>query len=138
MISVTRKLEFDAGHRLLKHEGKCRHIHGHRYVAEVSCVAPDLDAVGRVIDFSKIKEIVGGWLDEHWDHGFLAQEGDPIVAWLKANQMKHWELTGAPTAENLSHVLFWAASNLLGTHGIEVVRVRLYETPNCYADCVNG
>jgi 6-pyruvoyltetrahydropterin/6-carboxytetrahydropterin synthase len=41
-IEITRKLEFDAGHRIPHHDGHCRHIHGHRYVIEVtlmgSCV----------------------------------------------------------------------------------------------------
>jgi 6-pyruvoyltetrahydropterin/6-carboxytetrahydropterin synthase len=30
-ITITRRLEFDAGHRIPHHDGQCRHLHGHRY-----------------------------------------------------------------------------------------------------------
>ena len=58
MIEITRRLEFDAGHRVLGHEGKCKNLHGHRYSAEITVTAPDLDGLGRVIDFGVIKEKV--------------------------------------------------------------------------------
>lgn len=131
---ITRKLEIDAGHRLLNHEGKCRHVHGHRYVVEVSCSAPGLDQVGRVIDFSVVKSVVGGWLDTHWDHGFVAQTGDPIIDWLDAQKMKVYELGDPPTAENMSKYLFEKAKSLLEPHGVAVVKIRIYETPNCWSD----
>ena len=55
MPTITKKLEFDYGHRVLGHEGKCRHLHGHRGVAEVTVYAPSLDNLGRVVDFGAIK-----------------------------------------------------------------------------------
>ena len=46
MIAViTRKLEFDAGHRVMNHESKCATCHGHRYVLEVT--AEDIRRVAR-------------------------------------------------------------------------------------------
>jgi 6-pyruvoyltetrahydropterin/6-carboxytetrahydropterin synthase len=51
-MKVIRRIEIDAGHRLLKHEGKCRNLHGHRYVFEVEAQSKQLDSVGRGIDFS--------------------------------------------------------------------------------------
>ena len=35
-ISITRRLEFDSGHRIPNHDGQCRHLHGHRYAIEVT------------------------------------------------------------------------------------------------------
>lgn len=131
---ITRKIEFDAGHRLVKHESKCRNVHGHRYTAEITVEAAALDDCGRVIDFGAIKEIVGGWVDEKWDHGFLMERGDPIAIWLEANAMKAAVLDFPPTAENLAQELLRVAYGLLRDKGIRVVRVRLWETPNCYAD----
>jgi len=132
-VTISRRIEFDAGHRLLGHESKCRNVHGHRYVAEVSATAAKLDAVGRVIDFSVLKSIVGNWVDDHWDHGFIAQEGDPIIQWLRDNSMKHVVLPFPPTAENLSAHLRMVATGLMTPLGIEVCGVKLWETPNCSA-----
>lgn len=133
---ITRRLEIDAGHRLLKHESKCAHVHGHRYAFEFTMQAERLDGVGRVIDFSAVKQHVGGWLDHHWDHAMLVQEGDPLIEWLRQHNQKHAVLQLPPTAENLSLLMLAKASELLRTHGISVVRVRCYETPNCWADAV--
>ena len=134
MNNITRKLEIDAGHRLLNHEGKCANYHGHRYVFEIGCSAPHLDGVGRVLDFSIVKERVGAWLDAHWDHGMILQEGDPLVATLSAMRPapKFCTVSYPPTAENLVKHLARVAQDLLPE--VLVESVRCYETPNCWAD----
>ena len=33
---ITRRLEFDAGHRIPHHASQCRHLHGHRYAIEIT------------------------------------------------------------------------------------------------------
>ena len=135
MPRITRKLNgVDAGHRLIKHEGKCRNYHGHRYVFEVTVDAAELDAVGRVVDFGVVKSLVGGWLDREWDHGMLLQEGDPLIPMMQAEAVKLFILKHPPTIEHLVRYVFNAASNLLDEYPIEIVRVRGYETPNCWAD----
>lgn len=131
-MEITRRLEFDAGHRLLRHEGQCRNIHGHRYVVEVTVAADSLDAVGRVVDFSVIKQRIGGWLTKHWDHAMVVEESDPLLEWLDAHAMKRAVLPFAPTAENMARVLLDLAKSLLPE--LRVVRVRVFETPNCWAD----
>lgn len=138
MIEITRRLEIDAGHRLMQHESKCRNVHGHRYAFEITVGAEALDEVGRVIDFGKVKQIVGGWLDDNWDHAMIVQEGDPIVDWLKANDQKLYVIASPPSAENLARYFLLAAAKLLAVFGIRVISVRCYETPNCWSDCWNG
>lgn len=136
---ITRKLEFDAGHRLVGHESKCANLHGHRYVAEITVEANKLDKVGRVIDFGVVKGIVGQWLDTEWDHGMLLHEDDTATIKLcEAHGWKHYVLDREPTAENLSEHLFSVASRLLLPQRVKVVRVRLYETPNCWADAYSA
>lgn len=139
-VEITRRLEFDAGHRLLKHEGKCANLHGHRYVAEVTVSSAALDCVGRVVDFSEIKTRVGGWIDRHWDHGVLLQHEDPIFRAAGALGYSATELLGKwssygepPTVENMVRWLGEQCSHLLPGH-LRLVRLRLYETPNCWAD----
>lgn len=151
---ITRKLEFDAGHRVLGHGGKCRHIHGHRYVAEISVRARELNDLGMVIDFSCIKELVGGWIDEYWDHNFICHPKDPLLDMdgVYGTEPPFREVFGGkkpyvmslphdmpekfanPTAENMVRELFNVADILLSKEGVEVVHVRLYETPNSWAD----
>ena len=86
MIVNTRRLEWDAMHRIPGHEGKCRAFHGHRYVAEITCAAPTLDALGRVVDFGVIKQRVGTWIDENWDHTAIlaAHDTDPAAEAIDA------------------------------------------------------
>jgi 6-pyruvoyltetrahydropterin/6-carboxytetrahydropterin synthase len=135
MITCTRRLEFDYGHRLLNHEGKCAHVHGHRGVVEIQCAAEQLDHVGRVIDFSEVKSIVGGWIDDHWDHAFIVGSDDhKMQQFLEENQQRHFVLSDEPTAERLVEHLAYAAKVLLRPRGIEIQRVRLYETPNGWAE----
>ena len=137
--TCTRRLEFDSAHRVTRHGSKCRNLHGHRYVAEVTCEADDLDDLDMVVDFGRVKELVGGWLDEAWDHGFIHHpseerwlvDGAAVAGW-KVYEMP----AGEPTAENMAAHLLEVANDLLSraSAGLRVVHVRLYETPNCWAD----
>lgn len=133
MRTITRRLEVDAGHRLLNHEGKCQNYHGHRYVFLISCEAAELDAVGRVVDFSVIKARVGKWLDDTIDHGMVLQADDPLVSVLHALQTKFTVLPCPPTAENLAELVFRKAYELLVDTGVRVTKVECFETPNCSA-----
>jgi len=132
-ITITRRLEIDAGHRLMNHESKCRNAHGHRYVFEIEVTALSLDTIGRVIDFSVIKTELGGWLDRNWDHGFLYQKGDPIQTFLNEYAQKGYEMETTPTAENMALEFLGVARELMARHEIQVVSVKLWETPNCFA-----
>lgn len=140
MTTVTRTFEWDAGHRVLGHEGKCKHLHGHRYKAEVTVVAPELDALGRVVDFGVLKDVVGRWVDEAWDHNLLLHKDDPLwraAVWDPAvlqGKEAYCMPNGNPTAENIAQELYDVARRLLLALGFEVIKVRVWETPNCFAD----
>ena len=103
MRTCTRKIEFDSAHRVMKHESKCRHLHGHRYVAEITACSDSLDQLGRVIDFSVLKTVVGGWIDEYLDHGTIANKEDlDLISFCNNSGYKIFSMQGNPTAENLS------------------------------------
>ena len=149
MISCVRRIQFCAGHRVVNHESKCRNLHGHNYVAflharavERSATDPGLDAIGRVIDFSVLKEKVGGWIEREWDHGLVLWAEDPIKPLLSHafGQLgepfpKWYSLRWNPTAENMAEYLLRGVCpvQLRGT-GVEVHRVVLWETENCFAE----
>jgi 6-pyruvoyltetrahydropterin/6-carboxytetrahydropterin synthase len=140
MLTCTRRLEWDAMHRIPRHEGKCRAFHGHRYAAEITCTAPQLDDKGRVIDFGVVKTLVGGWIDTHWDHTAILSrtDDDPAIPSItRSNELAgrpvYW-LDASPTAENIVAELAVIATKLLAEHGVQPVRIRLWETPNCSAE----
>lgn len=139
-VTCTRRIEWDALHRVPGHETACRAWHGHRYVAELSCQAESLDALGRVIDFGVIKRLVGGWINTHWDHTALLMRGDPdptAQAIAKANaahgRPAYW-FDAPPTAEVIVQRLAEVAGPMLRAHGVELVAIRLWETPNGSAE----
>lgn len=140
--TCTRRLRFEAAHRVLRHESKCAHLHGHSYVAEVSCLG-SLDDVGRVLDFGVIKDLLGGWIDDAWDHGTLVNGDDmELISWLRRQDQKHYAFVDEdgigmePTAEVIAGELLGAAQSLLGPTGVEVASVRIRETENCSAGVV--
>ena len=136
MTTCTRRIEFDAAHRVLRHESKCAHLHGHRYAVLVTCRGP-LDSVGRVIDFGVVKEVVGGWVDSAMDHGTLVNAEDAeLLAWLRANGQKHLVFDCEPTAENIAALVMRESQERLRSTGVVVVGVTVYETPNCSAEVV--
>lgn len=144
MLTCTRRLEWDAMHRIPNHEGACKAFHGHRYVAEITCAADTFDECGRIIDFGSIKALVGGWIDDHWDHTAILMHGDPDPAALaiaasneRMGRPVYWT-DGPPTAEVVVGELAQVAVRLLEPHGVRVARVRLWETPNASAEWTAG
>src|SRR4029079_161372 len=79
MYSVTKRIEFCYGHRLLDYEGICQHPHGHNAVAEIEVAAVDLDSRNMVCDFGDIKSVVKTWIDQELDHKMLLRKDDPLV-----------------------------------------------------------
>ena len=77
---ITRFMDIDAGHRIMTHGSKCRHIHGHRYRIEAECEATDVqpsgEQTGMVLDFGFLKEEMAAVVDLTCDHGFIAALDD--------------------------------------------------------------
>ena len=143
-ISITRRLEFDSGHRIPNHDGQCKHLHGHRYAIEVTLTGEVADHPGKaddgmVLDFGDIKRLTNQYVVEPWDHAFLvAKEDESLVAFLatlpnhKTVVMEH-----VPTVENLANAAFAILQPVFSksfSGRLELSALRLYETPNCWAD----
>lgn len=134
MPNCTRVIEFDAAHRVMKHESKCRNLHGHRYKIELT-VEGELDSLGRVVDFGVLKSVFGGWVDEYLDHGCILFHDDKDIALLcEENGWRFFLMGSNPTSENMSELLFKKAEELLPE--LTVIGLRLYETPNCWSEVV--
>ncbi len=145
---ITRRLEFDAGHRIPDHRSQCRHLHGHRYALEITLAGDIISeagdpANGMLMDFSQVKALAMQHLVDAWDHAFLVYRGDrPVVDFL-ASLPEHRTvvLDCVPTAENLVRTAFAILDpvyrDTYGNH-LRLERLRLYETPNCWAEAVRS
>ncbi|MGE0718970.1 MAG: 6-carboxytetrahydropterin synthase [Alphaproteobacteria bacterium] len=171
-FTITRKIEIDAGHRIASHGSKCRHLHGHRYVVEVTCRAPSGRLVeageqsGMILDFGFLKDELIRHIDEPCDHGLIVAlddldllslflpKGETLKKWTAALAVdvkaqgyaerndgrlgqKLYVIPAPPTAECLARHWFErlmpAIRKRSGGHA-EVAHVRVWETPNCWAD----
>lgn len=129
MFSVTREISFCYGHRLLEYDGKCRHLHGHNGKAVITLTADSLDQLGMVMDFTRLKQIVGGWIDSQLDHKMLLHREDPILAFLHRQGEPVFVMDVNPTAENIARLIFDFAVK----EGFPVSEVKLWETDTCFA-----
>ncbi|HZW24072.1 MAG TPA: 6-carboxytetrahydropterin synthase QueD [Gallionella sp.] len=142
---ITRRLEFDAGHRIPNHNSQCKHLHGHRYAIEITLSGDIITTEGQseqgmVMDFSDVKRIAKEKVVDEWDHAFLVYRGDRAVCDFLASMPGHKTvvLDLVPTAEHLAQAAFdilnTAYRDMYGNN-LRLERVRLYETPNNWADC---
>jgi 6-pyruvoyltetrahydropterin/6-carboxytetrahydropterin synthase len=129
MFSVTREITFCYGHRLLDYDGKCRHLHGHNGRAVITLAAPALDQLGMVVDFTRLKRVVGAWIDEHLDHKMLLHKDDPMLPLLRQQGEPVFVFDVNPTAENIARLIF----DFTAEQGFPVVEVKLWETESCFA-----
>ncbi|RMD74012.1 MAG: 6-carboxytetrahydropterin synthase [Lentisphaerae bacterium] len=143
MVEITRIIEWDMGHRVPNHFSKCRNPHGHRYRMEVT-VRGRLDrregasTQGMVWDFGLLKKIMMERVHDILDHGFMVWEKDELLCDFfqgPAAEFRHLIVPFVPTAENIA---FWAYHQIAPhlPQEIVLVRVRIFETPNSWADYI--
>lgn len=147
MLTITRKLEFDAGHRIPDHKSQCRNLHGHRYTLELTLTGNVIEADGNsdngmIMDFSDVKLLAKQHLVDVWDHAFLVYENDHAVRKFLESLPDHKTVVidRTPTVENLAKVAFDILQAVFldkfGT-GLRLYKLVLHETPNCWAEITN-
>lgn len=148
MLTITRKLEFDAGHRIPDHKSQCRNLHGHRYTLEITLRGATIEEEGSsdngmIMDFSDIKTLAKEHLVDVWDHAFLVYEKDWTVRDFLASLPDHKTvvINRIPTVENLAQTAYQILDPVYqdryGT-GLRLHKLVLYETPNCWAEITAG
>lgn len=154
--AITREIAIDAGHRVTNHGSKCKNLHGHRYVIQATCIGPleeDGMSEGMVLDFGFLKEEMLAVIDAVCDHALILWQDDELLKILNNDNEfyrtsseaiqssgiggKLYIVPFVPTAENLARhwfeLLFPKVRHR--THGkASLTRIRVYETPNCWAD----
>ena len=144
MLTITRKLEFDAGHRIPDHNSQCRNLHGHRYTLLITLVGTVIEKEGHsdngmVMDFSDIKALAKTHLVDLWDHAFLVYRHDTAVRHFLESLPNHKTvvLERIPTVENLARAAFDILKGVYQDRydtGLSLSKITLYETPNCWAE----
>ena len=129
MVSLTRRYQFSASHRLHNETldaeqnarlyGKCNspYGHGHNYIVEVTVRGPVDPATGMVMDLVTLDQIVEKEVLERLDHTYLNLD------------VKDFE-TRVPTAENLCIDIFdlLCAQVERNSGSAHLEKVRLEET----------
>ena len=122
MITAERYHDISMGHRVVGHENKCRHLHGHNYRIHFVCEADQLDALGRVIDFGLINDRLCQWLEEHWDHRLMIWQEDPLLPELQRIASEDLCIVPFnPTAEQIAQYLV----HVIWTQCLEGTGIRL-------------
>jgi 6-pyruvoyltetrahydropterin/6-carboxytetrahydropterin synthase len=129
MYSVSKRIEFCYGHRLLEYDGVCKHPHGHNATAEVEVRTDSLDNRNMVVDFGDIKRIVKDWIDRELDHKMILRHDDPLVKPLRDLGEPVFIVRENPTVEHIAKLIF----DFVKGHGFHVVSVKVWETPSSFA-----
>lgn len=146
---ISRKGNFDSGHRVMNEFMKCFNIHGHTYLYELTFSFENMEGIGYALDFKEIKRVFCQWIDDTLDHGMILNPKDElIIQTTKQYGTKLWlmSLNGEgkycnPSVENIAKEVFLAMkilSNALYKNsptGLEIHKVQIYETPNCSTEC---
>jgi 6-pyruvoyltetrahydropterin/6-carboxytetrahydropterin synthase len=146
-MQITTRLEFDAGHRIPNHKSQCKNLHGHRYAIEITLSGDIIKSEnasenGMVMDFSDVKSIAKTAVVDVWDHAFLVYQYDAEVLDFLNTLPNHKTVIfpTVPTAENMASEAFKILkSKYQDTYGnhLKLEKVRLYETPNNWADALS-
>ncbi len=98
------------------------------------------------MDFGFIKEEMAREIDGPCDHGLILWIADPFATLLETDessipQTKLYFTSEVPTAENLArHWYLQLAPKIFkrSNRQAHLVKLRVYETPNCWADYEPG
>ena len=118
-LTLVKKFDFEAAHRLPNYQGDCSRVHGHSYKLEIGISGPvDLDS-GMIMDFKDLKTLVKERIIDKMDHYYLNNiTGDSRFPSVN------------PTAE---HIVWWIVDVLSVAlaaidPSLELALVKLWET----------
>lgn len=144
--TISKEIEFDAGHRVSTHGSKCRNPHGHRYKVRVTCRGsiindPTRPDHGMLVDFGDLKGIMNERVHDVLDHGFIVWQDDMVVremmtSWAEKMEWLLIVFPYIPTAENIARWVWeQLADEIKNRFGgdLELEEVAVWETPTSVA-----
>lgn len=132
MYSLVSEASFDSAHFLAQYEGKCRNIHGHRWIVKVEIFGEKLQENGSkremLIDFGELKSELKKLVD-FYDHSLIIEKNtmrEITLNALKEDGFRIIEVEFRPTAENFAKNFY----DYFIEKGFSVKSISVYETPN--------
>jgi 6-pyruvoyltetrahydropterin/6-carboxytetrahydropterin synthase len=139
--------EFESGHMLSKHPGRCKFPHGHSRRVEIVVASPKLDDRDMVCDFKALKLAISEFLDQ-FDHAMAINAKDPLRPVMQERGDRLVIFVGEdPTTEAMARRIYEHVASQLGNHfvakdGVRYVlaahlvieRVRVWETSTSWAE----
>jgi 6-pyruvoyltetrahydropterin/6-carboxytetrahydropterin synthase len=138
MYRIERRFTLPIGHRLSKHGGRCKSIHGHNFAVLVGVKSHQLNKNDMVMDFTDLKDIVNGYLDT-LDHCLLLNECDPMGEVVESVKefIRMKRVPFDPTAERLAEEVYNTVEKglkqLYNDDNVVMDYVTVYENENSKA-----
>src|ERR687894_770102 len=118
-FEVMIERNFSSAHQLRGYRGKCENLHGHNYKVEIYARGRELNNIGLLVDFVELK-----------------QAADEIVQFLdhkNINELPPFDEELNPSAENLARFILERVASHVQDEGVEIYKVRCFETPTSVA-----
>jgi 6-pyruvoyltetrahydropterin/6-carboxytetrahydropterin synthase len=132
-MKIAKEYNWEMGHRLPFHEGKCKNLHGHSYKCMVE-ISGDPDSNGMVLDYYDMKKIIQPVIDE-LDHAFMVYNEDrEVLEFLDKINSRKVVVNFQSTAENICLYLLSKIKETGLPKNIKSVKVKVLETENTYAE----
>ncbi len=132
-MKIAKEFNWEMGHRLPEHFGKCKNIHGHSYKMIVE-LEGEVDESGMVMDYYDLKKIVEPMVEE-LDHAFIVYKDDKeIISFLEKMKSKMVVVQFQSTVENICKYFLNKISKKSLPKNIVKISVRIYETSDDYAE----
>jgi len=132
-MKIAKEFKWEMGHRLPKHFGNCKNIHGHSYKMIVEFEG-ELNKDEMIIDFYDIDRTIKP-LVEKLDHAFMVNKNDKVVIeFLDKIKSKKMVVDFNSTVENICKFVLDEIRKFNLPKNISSVSVRVYETNEDYAE----
>ncbi len=139
-VRVTKEFRFEMAHALWNYDGKCKNIHGHSYILQVTVVGEPINdennpKYGMVIDFGDLKKIVNEAIVNPMDHSLVISNKSKHDGLLQTEQMfdRRHITTYQPTCENMV-IEFARIIRKKLPNNVKLYSVKLWETANSFAE----
>lgn len=118
MFEVRIRTSFSAAHHLVGYRGACEANHGHNWDVDVFVRGNELDEVGILVDFRKLRK--------------AAEETIADVDHTDLNTLDFFRDRN-PSSENIAKFLYRRLAAAIDGPGRKVSRVSVHETPGSVA-----
>lgn len=133
-MKIAKEFNWEMGHRLPEHFGKCKNIHGHSYKMLVELEGELNEKTGMVMDYYDVKKIVIPIVEE-LDHAFMVNENDSeVISFLEKINSKIIVVPFESTVENICNFILNKIADVELPSNIKKIKVRINETPDDYAE----